>query len=249
MVLTVQQKPATTSTSQTCLHVGGPTSTIQQQRPASLSSGTTMVSPTQPATSLHRASTAPAGGAPTSCNARITGPQPVDVSPNASGPPNLRIVLSHLANNSGFVIASPQQTSLFLRPDLYDFEIIPTSPDLLTKQRPLTQRQTSSSFRDADFSTRSSRYVSLFGHLFLFVGLGLCRSVCIENYIILIVCRCELLALIVKLFRFFFSMENILFSTFPAFFPSLLGPCHESFHCCRFICKNVSNEIWSTCSG
>ncbi|XP_043278903.1 rho guanine nucleotide exchange factor 11 isoform X2 [Venturia canescens] len=77
VVLTVQQKPATTSTS---LHVGGPTSTIHQQlqRPASLSSGTTMVSPTQPATSLHRASTAPAGGAPTSCNARITGPQPVD---------------------------------------------------------------------------------------------------------------------------------------------------------------------------
>ncbi|CAL7948282.1 unnamed protein product [Xylocopa violacea] len=47
----------------------------QHQRPVSLSAGTTMVSPSQPATSLHRASTAPAGA---SCNARITGPQPVD---------------------------------------------------------------------------------------------------------------------------------------------------------------------------
>lgn len=51
----------------------------QQHRPASLTAGSTMVSPSQPATSLHRASTAPAGGAP--CTDRITGPQPVDVSP------------------------------------------------------------------------------------------------------------------------------------------------------------------------
>ncbi|XP_017884357.1 rho guanine nucleotide exchange factor 11 isoform X3 [Ceratina calcarata] len=70
VVLTVQQKPVGTSSSATTgLQVG------QHQRPVSLSAGTTMVSPSQPATSLHRASTAPAAG---SCNARITGPQPVD---------------------------------------------------------------------------------------------------------------------------------------------------------------------------
>ncbi|XP_014478297.1 PREDICTED: rho guanine nucleotide exchange factor 12 isoform X2 [Dinoponera quadriceps] len=47
----------------------------QHQRPVSLSAAGNM-SPSQPATSLHRASTAPAGGA--LCNTRITGPQPVD---------------------------------------------------------------------------------------------------------------------------------------------------------------------------
>ncbi|EGI68881.1 hypothetical protein G5I_02419 [Acromyrmex echinatior] len=36
------------------------------------------MSPSQPVTSLHRASTAPAGSAP--CNTRITGPQPVDLN-------------------------------------------------------------------------------------------------------------------------------------------------------------------------
>ncbi|XP_061927923.1 rho guanine nucleotide exchange factor 11 isoform X2 [Apis cerana] len=74
VVLTVQQKPVATSsaaTTATGLQVG---LAGGHQRPVSLSAGTTMVSPSQPATSLHRASTAP--GAP--CNARITGPQPVD---------------------------------------------------------------------------------------------------------------------------------------------------------------------------
>ncbi|XP_076176092.1 rho guanine nucleotide exchange factor 2 isoform X2 [Ptiloglossa arizonensis] len=77
VVLTVQQKPVATSsaaTTATGLQVG--LAGGQHQRPVSLSAGTTMVSPSQPATSLHRASTAPAAGAP--CNARITGPQPVD---------------------------------------------------------------------------------------------------------------------------------------------------------------------------
>ncbi|CAK9805241.1 Rho guanine nucleotide exchange factor 12 [Anthophora quadrimaculata] len=77
VVLTVQQKPVATSsaaTTATGLQVG--LAGGQHQRPVSLSAGTAMVSPSQPATSLHRASTAPAAGAP--CNARITGPQPVD---------------------------------------------------------------------------------------------------------------------------------------------------------------------------
>ncbi|XP_076383350.1 rho guanine nucleotide exchange factor 2 isoform X1 [Megalopta genalis] len=76
VVLTVQQKPVATSsaaTTATGLQVG--LAGGQHQRPVSLSAGTTMVSPSQPATSLHRASTAPAGA---QCNARITGPQPVD---------------------------------------------------------------------------------------------------------------------------------------------------------------------------
>lgn len=109
MVLTVQQKPvtsgaatvvatATATTTTSGLQVGvGPgagaatvtsttTSTTatataiqQNQRPVSLSA-TGNMSPSQPAISLHRASTAPAGGAP--CNTRITGPQPVDVNRN-----------------------------------------------------------------------------------------------------------------------------------------------------------------------
>ncbi|XP_029032097.2 rho guanine nucleotide exchange factor 11 isoform X2 [Osmia bicornis bicornis] len=77
VVLTVQQKPVPTSsavTTATGLQVG--VTGGQHQRPVSLSAGSTMVSPSQPATSLHRASTAPASGTP--CNARITGPQPVD---------------------------------------------------------------------------------------------------------------------------------------------------------------------------
>ena len=71
----MQQKPVTS------LAAGSPAGLTgqQQHRPASLTAGSTMVSPSQPATSLHRASTAPAGGAP--CTDRITGPQPVDVSP------------------------------------------------------------------------------------------------------------------------------------------------------------------------
>jgi len=91
VVLTVQQKPVvtsgatvvvttttTTGTTVSGLQVGVAGATSQQhQRPVSLSA-TGSMSPSQPATSLHRASTAPAGGAP--CNARITGPQPVDVS-------------------------------------------------------------------------------------------------------------------------------------------------------------------------
>jgi len=91
VVLTVQQKPVVTSgaaavtttatgTTVSGLQVGVAGATSQQhQRPVSLSASGNM-SPSQPATSLHRASTAPAGGAP--CNARITGPQPVDVSRN-----------------------------------------------------------------------------------------------------------------------------------------------------------------------
>lgn len=75
VVLTVQQKPAT-----------GLQGVLQTQRPVSLTGGavgTGMVSSPPPSTtSLHRASTAPAGGAP--CTARITGPQPVDVSPTST---------------------------------------------------------------------------------------------------------------------------------------------------------------------
>lgn len=56
------------------------TANQQHQRPVSLSAAGN-VSLSQPATSLHRASTAPAAGV--SCNARITGPQPVDVNKNA----------------------------------------------------------------------------------------------------------------------------------------------------------------------
>ncbi|XP_039306176.1 rho guanine nucleotide exchange factor 11 isoform X2 [Solenopsis invicta] len=91
VVLTVQQKPvtssgaaavaaiatATTATTTSGLQVGVAGTTSQQHpRPVSLSAAGNM-SPSQPATSLHRASTAPAGGAP--CNTRITGPQPVDL--------------------------------------------------------------------------------------------------------------------------------------------------------------------------
>lgn len=87
VVLTVQQKPvatsgatATTTTTAPGLQVGvggSATASHQHQRPVSLSAASGM-SPSQPATSLHRASTAPAGSAP--CNTRITGPQPVDVN-------------------------------------------------------------------------------------------------------------------------------------------------------------------------
>ncbi|XP_067203804.1 rho guanine nucleotide exchange factor 11 isoform X3 [Linepithema humile] len=88
VVLTVQQKPvtasgaaavvatATTATTASGLQVGTVGSVSQLQRPVSLSAAGNM-SPSQPASSLHRASTAPASGAP--CNARITGPQPVDL--------------------------------------------------------------------------------------------------------------------------------------------------------------------------
>ncbi|XP_018395361.1 PREDICTED: rho guanine nucleotide exchange factor 12 isoform X3 [Cyphomyrmex costatus] len=89
VVLTVQQKPvtssgvaaavatATTATTTSGLQVGVVAATNQQpQRPVSLSAAGNM-SPSQPVTSLHRASTAPAGSAP--CNTRITGPQPVDL--------------------------------------------------------------------------------------------------------------------------------------------------------------------------
>ncbi|XP_018356037.1 PREDICTED: rho guanine nucleotide exchange factor 12 isoform X3 [Trachymyrmex septentrionalis] len=91
VVLTVQQKPvtssggaaavtaiatATTATTTSGLQVGVVGATSQQSRPVSLSTAGSM-SPSQPVTSLHRASTAPAGSAP--CNTRITGPQPVDL--------------------------------------------------------------------------------------------------------------------------------------------------------------------------
>ncbi|KYN28589.1 PREDICTED: rho guanine nucleotide exchange factor 12 isoform X5 [Trachymyrmex cornetzi] len=91
VVLTVQQKPvtssggaatvtaiatATTATTTSGLQVGVVGATSQQPRPVSLSTAGNM-SPSQPVTSLHRASTAPAGSAP--CNTRITGPQPVDL--------------------------------------------------------------------------------------------------------------------------------------------------------------------------
>ncbi|XP_074095470.1 rho guanine nucleotide exchange factor 2 isoform X4 [Cotesia typhae] len=84
VVLTVQQKPLGTTLAALQQQVGTTVGNQQQQpqhqqqRPTSLSAASTMVSPSQSATSLHRASTAPAGGAP--CTARITGPQPVDVS-------------------------------------------------------------------------------------------------------------------------------------------------------------------------
>ncbi|KAK0092536.1 hypothetical protein PV326_001210 [Microctonus aethiopoides] len=82
VVLTVQQKPVgAANLAGLQLSNTAATNIIgaqqHQPRPASLSAGTTMVSPSsQPATSLHRASTAPAGSSP--CTARITGPQPVD---------------------------------------------------------------------------------------------------------------------------------------------------------------------------
>ncbi|KAK0168904.1 hypothetical protein PV327_002662 [Microctonus hyperodae] len=81
VVLTVQQKPVGANLSGLQLSNTAATNIIgtqqHQPRPASLSAGTTMMSPSsQPATSLHRASTAPAGSSP--CTARITGPQPVD---------------------------------------------------------------------------------------------------------------------------------------------------------------------------
>ncbi|XP_033211602.1 rho guanine nucleotide exchange factor 12 isoform X2 [Belonocnema kinseyi] len=72
VVLTVQQKPVRSLAA----GLPGGLTGQQQHRPASLTAGSTMVSPSQPATSLHRAATAPAGGAP--CTDRITGPQPVD---------------------------------------------------------------------------------------------------------------------------------------------------------------------------
>lgn len=99
VVLTVQQKPVTassavavtgtttttataTATTASGLQVGvvGAATSQQHQRPVSLSAAGNM-SPSQTTMFLHRASTAPAGGA--SCNARITGPQPVDVSRRA----------------------------------------------------------------------------------------------------------------------------------------------------------------------
>ncbi|KAL6428551.1 hypothetical protein ACFW04_007884 [Cataglyphis niger] len=93
VVLTVQQKPVAassavavtgtatataTATTASGLQVGiiGAVANQQHQRPVSLSAAGNM-SPSQTTISLHRASTAPAGSA--SCNARITGPQPVDL--------------------------------------------------------------------------------------------------------------------------------------------------------------------------
>ncbi|XP_015111917.1 rho guanine nucleotide exchange factor 12 isoform X6 [Diachasma alloeum] len=74
VVLTVQPDPVLATLANhpvrsTGIHEG-------QQRPTSLTPSGSMVSPSQSATSLHRAATAPAGGAP--CSTRITGPQPVD---------------------------------------------------------------------------------------------------------------------------------------------------------------------------
>jgi len=80
----VQQKPVTASSTAAVATIATATTTSglqvgvtnqQHQRPVSLSAAGNM-SPSQ--TSLQRASTAPAGGAP--CNTRITGPQPVDVN-------------------------------------------------------------------------------------------------------------------------------------------------------------------------
>ncbi|XP_029169696.1 rho guanine nucleotide exchange factor 12 isoform X4 [Nylanderia fulva] len=91
VVLTVQQKPVpannavavtgtatATATIASGLQVGVASTVSQQQhqRPVSLSAAGNM-SPSQTTISLHRAATAPAGGA--SCNARITAPQPVDL--------------------------------------------------------------------------------------------------------------------------------------------------------------------------
>lgn len=67
VVLTVQQKSVS--------NMATGLSPSKHHRPTSLSTSSVMVSPMQAATSLHRASTAPA-----SCTERITGPQPVDVS-------------------------------------------------------------------------------------------------------------------------------------------------------------------------
>ncbi|XP_063995232.1 rho guanine nucleotide exchange factor 12 isoform X4 [Diachasmimorpha longicaudata] len=74
VVLTVQPDPVLATLTNhpvrsTGIHEGQP-------RPTSLTPSGSMVSPSQSATSLHRAATAPAGGAP--CSTRITGPQPVD---------------------------------------------------------------------------------------------------------------------------------------------------------------------------
>ncbi|XP_066599508.1 rho guanine nucleotide exchange factor 12-like isoform X2 [Prorops nasuta] len=87
VVLTVQQKPVGSNKSAaaaaTSLQIGMAAGQQQHQRPASLSAAAAMVAPPSPqtssATSLHRASTAPAGGA-LPCNTRITGPQPVDTT-------------------------------------------------------------------------------------------------------------------------------------------------------------------------
>ncbi|XP_014614376.1 PREDICTED: uncharacterized protein LOC106792462 isoform X2 [Polistes canadensis] len=83
VALTVQQKPlgAGSSTGMgTGLQIGYPAGQ-QHQRSSVLPSGTAMLSPSQAATSLYRASTVPMGGgnggAP--CNSLITGPQPVDL--------------------------------------------------------------------------------------------------------------------------------------------------------------------------
>lgn len=105
VVLTVQQKPVAatsavtvtgtataTATTASGLQVGivGAAASQQHQRPVSLSAAGNM-SPSQATISLHRASTAPAGSA--SCNARITGPQPVDVSRRAC--PVLSVSFNH----------------------------------------------------------------------------------------------------------------------------------------------------------
>ncbi|XP_058799501.1 rho guanine nucleotide exchange factor 12 isoform X2 [Phymastichus coffea] len=66
VVLTVQQKSVSTM-------AAGLSPSQHHHRPTSLSTSSVLVSPVQGATSLNRASTAPA-----SCNERITGPQPVD---------------------------------------------------------------------------------------------------------------------------------------------------------------------------
>ncbi|XP_043471753.1 rho guanine nucleotide exchange factor 11 isoform X2 [Leptopilina heterotoma] len=84
VVLTVQQKPVSSGASGLPGDHPGQQQQQQQQQhhyhhPVGITTVGTMVSPSQPATSLHRAFTAPAGGV--SCTDRITGPQPVDVSP------------------------------------------------------------------------------------------------------------------------------------------------------------------------
>lgn len=103
-MLTVQQKPSTGLQGAGVGIVGH----VPIQRPSSLTGGTGMVSTLPTATSLHRASTAPAGGAP--CSARITGPQPVDVSQISSINSNF-IGTGHGQAPDPAVVDSPTSTS------------------------------------------------------------------------------------------------------------------------------------------
>lgn len=98
MVLTVQQKPVSSGASGLTGDHPGQQQQHHLHHPAGLIAGCTMVSPSQPATSLHRAFTAPAGGV--SCTDRITGPQPADVSPYPRHRTNSDIPFHNFNNNN-----------------------------------------------------------------------------------------------------------------------------------------------------